>query len=64
MNLQFTMCFYRYPLNEEVVTIKDDHEAVSADIFVTPPSNDDASAEDSDDDNQPTAPEGPERKKC
>ena len=27
------MSFYKYTLNEVVVMIKDDHEAVSADIF-------------------------------
>jgi len=34
--------------------IEDDHAAVSTDIFITPTSDDDLSAEDSDDDDQPT----------
>src|SRR6218665_3823170 len=55
------MSFHKYTLNEVVVMIKDDHEAVSADIFVTPPSNDDVFVEYSEDDDQPTA---PKRKKC
>jgi len=55
------MSFYKYTLNEVAVMIKDDHEAVSADIFVTPPSDNDVSAEYSEDDDQPTA---PKRKKC
>ena len=55
------MSFYRYTLNEVVLMIKDDHEAVSVDIFVTPPSDGDVSVEYSENDDQPTV---PKRKKC
>lgn len=45
--------FYRYTLNEVVALIEEDHAAVSADIFITPPS-DDVTSEDRGDDDQPT----------
>ena len=56
--------FYKYTLNEVIVMIKDDHEAVSADIFVTPTSDDDVSAKYSEDDDHFDQPTAPKRKKC
>ena len=42
-------------MNEVVAMFEDDSSAISADIFMTPPSDEELSAEDSDDDDQPSS---------
>jgi hypothetical protein len=42
-----------YTVNEVVAMFEDDNSAISVDIFITPPSDDELSAEDSDNDDQP-----------
>ena len=52
MNSVFVL--FRYTLNEVVAMIEDDQAAMSADIFITQQSDDEVSAKDSDNDDQPT----------
>jgi Transposase IS4 len=42
-------------VNEVVAMIEDDNSVMSADVFITPPSDDEMSAEDSDDDDHPSS---------